>query len=610
MLMSWSRLRKYLPLRIFSREVAPGGKRVWRPPLPRVEPLENRCLMAADVILEWNNVLLQANATDSARTVPEQGGPILTSRAFAIVSAAMYDAFNSIEHIGDPYLGDAPNSTNADSDAAVAQAARDTLVALFPAQRRLFDRALTTTLARVPNGATETRGRAVGTFVAQRLLQERTGDGAAAIGTPAYVSNGLPGFHAADPLHPTQGYYATGAANITPFAVDNVDQFDAPSLDDGTAAGRLAFLSSDAYTSAYNEVLALGSDGVSAPTTRTPEQTRIGLYWAYDGRPGLGTPPRLYNQIARVIAAQEGNTEAENARLFALVNLAMADAGLTAWGDKYDDAFWRPVLGVRNGATDGNPNTVGDTDWTPLGAPASNPRRGETNFTPPFPAYTSGHATFGAAMFQTLERFYGTDAISFRFTSDEFNGVTRGANGRIRPRVTRTFATLTEAKEENAESRIYLGIHWRFDADQGIATGDAVADYVFDNFLQSRSVKEYRSLDGTGKNLAHPEWGSRDEALVWLAPVEYGNGLDLTQIGTPTETFNSTVPSGVPYFDPNKIGTQLIPLKRSVPTTTTTTPQSFQIRTGDAEVRGLDFGLRNLGRLRSALDSPLSSAVL
>lgn len=273
----------------------------------------------------------------------------------------------------------------------------------------------------------------------------------------------------------------------------SLDQFEARRLDDATPEGRAAFLASAEYTAAYNEVLALGGDGGSTPTDRTAEQSEIGIFWGYDGRPGLGTPPRLYNQIVRTVAEQEGNTEAENARLFALVNIAMTDAGLTSWDDKYEQDFWRPILGIRGGDGDGNDQTVGDTDWTPLGAPASNPQAGEINFTPPFPAYTSGHATFGAAAFQMLARFYGTDDISFSFTSDEFNGVTVGSDDAVRPIATRTFDSFTDAKLENGESRIYLGIHWRFDADEGVATGDAVADYVFDSILVPGQVRGHHS---------------------------------------------------------------------------------------------------------------------
>jgi hypothetical protein len=285
--------------------------------------------------------------------------------------------------------------------------------------------------------------------------------------------------------------------HLAPFAVASLDQCEARRLDDGTPAGRLEFLQSTEYTDAYHEVMALGGDGVEFPSERTDEQTQIGTFWAYDGRPGLGTPPRLFNQIARTVALHEGNTEAENARMFALVNIAMADAGFTSWNNKYDDAFWRPILGIRDGEGDGNDDTVGIAGWKPLGAPASNPRPGETNFTPPFPAYTSGHATFGGAVFQTLARFYGRDDISFSFVSDELNGVTLDADGKVRPRVERSFDSFTAAKLENAQSRIYLGIHWRFDADDGIKTGDAVADYVFDNILASNASLVASSRNGT-----------------------------------------------------------------------------------------------------------------
>jgi hypothetical protein len=576
-----------------------------------------------DVILEWNDIMLQANANDHSLTSPEQGGPILTARAFAIVSAAMYDAYNSIQWIGEPYLVTAPGATGADSDAAVAQAAHDTLAALFPSQQVFFDAALTETLERIPDGTREDQGRAVGAFVASKILVARADDGAAAVSTPTYVSNGLPGFHAADPLNPNQGYYAPGAENITPFAMSSVDHFEARRLDDGTPEGRETFLQSQEYTLAYYEVFALGGDGVTTPTVRTPEQTVIGIYWAYDGRPGLGTPPRLYNQIARTVAVQEGNTEADNARLFALLNLAMADAGLTAWNNKYDDAFWRPILGIRNGDGDGNPVTIGIADWTPLGAPASNPRPGETDFTPPFPAYTSGHATFGAAVFQILTRFYGRDDITFTFVSDEFNGVTLGSDGEVRPVVARTFDSFTEAKLENAQSRIYLGIHWRFDADDGIQTGDQVADYLFDNFLRPASA--FRSIDGTGNNLDHPDWGSAGTDLLRIAPAAYADGvsapagadrpsarvisntiadqgdedilsdrqlsamiyafgqfldhdLDLTPNTSGAQPFNILVPAGDPYFDPDGTGTQVIRLNRSAanPATGTGTDNPLQ----------------------------------
>jgi hypothetical protein len=229
----------------------------------------------------------------------------------------------------------------------------------------------------------------------------------------------------------------------------------------------------------------LGGDGVVTPTTRTPEQTLIGIYWAYDGTPSLCAPPRLYNQIAMQIAGQMGTNVIGTARLLALVNTAMADAGISIWESKYHYLFWRPVTGIREsdpgtgptGAGDGNPDTAGDPTYSPLAAPASN--LAAVNFTPPFPAYPSGHAGFGGALFQTLRTFYGTDDIAFTFVSDEFNGSTRDNDGNVRPLVPRTFSSLSQAEEENGQSRIYLGIHWRFDKTEAIAQGRRVADYVF-----------------------------------------------------------------------------------------------------------------------------------
>jgi hypothetical protein len=196
---------------------------------------------------------------------------------------------------------------------------------------------------------------------------------------------------------------------------------------------------------------------------------------------------RLYNQVAVHIADQMGTSSdvEELSRLLALVNVAMADAGVAIWESKYFYQYWRPVTGIREsdpgtgptGLGDGNPATLGNPTWSPLGAPASNLIK--VNFTPPFLSYPSGHAGFAGALFQTLRRFYGTDKIAFSFMSDEFNGVTKDHNGVVRPAVTRNFSSLSQAEKENAQSRIYLGIHWRFDKTEGIAQGRQVADWVF-----------------------------------------------------------------------------------------------------------------------------------
>src|SRR5439155_12208338 len=189
-----------------------------------------------------------------------------------------------------------------------------------------------------------------------------------------------------------------------PLVIASASQFRVPSP---PALGSLQ------YSYAFDEVKFYGGDGVITPTARNADQTMEGIYWGYDGTPGLGTPPRLYNQIAAQLARQRGANVIELARMFALINVALADAAIACWESKYYYQFWRPITGIREsdpgtGPTrrgDGNRATTGDPSFTPLGAPASNLTG--PNFTPPFPSYPSGHGAFGGALFQTLRKFYG-----------------------------------------------------------------------------------------------------------------------------------------------------------------------------------------------------------
>ncbi|MDQ3506585.1 MAG: phosphatase PAP2 family protein [Actinomycetota bacterium] len=441
-----------------------------------------------DQILYWNAVALEANRVSHTNGAGEQTGPPLSSRALAIVHLAMYDAYAGAS--GNPanlpkYLPNLPAAANASADAAVAAAAHATLSALFPSQGAAFDLALMG--ADLPGGGVD-EGRAFGLLVAKEILKDRGGD--PGVGHAGYSPSSTRTAHRPDPDDPEQGYHAPyyGAASKC-FAVTKRHK-----LDDPPRPGNVK------YRNALREVRGKGIAPELMGTLpqnasrRSAKETIIGVYWGYDGSSGLGTPPRLYNQIAREVAAAKMNTPEDNARLFALVNVAMADAGILAWEQKYVHDLWRPVLGVREhdpsmgpfGEPGSEIHQNSDPSWLPLGAPNTNakPKDGvqPKNITPPFPAYPSGHATFGAAAFHITRLFYGSDGINkggvpkgnrgpdtlfdgLSFVSDEFDGVNRDNKGTVRPRHEREFdGGLWKMIEENGLSRVYLGVHWSFDA--------------------------------------------------------------------------------------------------------------------------------------------------
>jgi hypothetical protein len=454
-------------------------------PAAHVPPLQGP-RQGLDTLHRWNVIAINASGLDHTPVAPgenrvfgEQLGPGRASRAMAIVHIAMFDALDAVVGGFTSYTGTQAAHGPMSVDAAISQAARDTLAALFPSQTTTFDGFLAKDLAAIRNAQQKANGIDLGHRAATALLAMRVNDGAQ-IPEPRvgvdYFTSDQPGHWRQDPISLIPIALGAHWGECAPFVLNATSQFRAPPPPDMTSA---------AYTTAYNEAKNFGREGVN--TQRTEEQTFIGTFWAYDGTPSLCAPPRLYNQITVLIADQRRLSAIQFARLLALVNVAMADAAMTIWESKYHYDFWRPITGIREsdpgsgptGLGDGNPDTIGDPNFMPLGAPASNLTG--PNFTPPFPSYPSGHAGIGGALFQVMRRFYGTDNIPFTFVSDEFNGLTRDHNGNIRPYRPRTFSNLSQAEEENGQSRIYLGIHWSFDKTEGIASGRLVGDYVFDH---------------------------------------------------------------------------------------------------------------------------------
>jgi hypothetical protein len=429
-----------------------------------------------DRFLMWNEIALDTTAIDHApdpadpNRFGEQFGPTRSSRALAIVHIAMFDAENAISKRYVSYSGIPSVSGNVSADRAIAQAAHDTLVALYPFQQDRLDAIFDLDIGRIQGTqAALDSGAALGKQAAAAILELRKNDGSAGA-EPTYGVDFIPigypsvpdGIWSPDPI--SQLSIALGAnwPKVKPFVMTSADQFRPPPPPS---------LKNDAYKQAFNETFRLGGDPAHGTnTSRTEFETFMGVFWAYDATPYLCAPPRLYNMVARTIALQQKMlTVPEIARLFALVNVAMADAAISAWDTKYFYQFWRPVTAIR---------AQRDPTYYPLGSPDTN--TGGPNFTPPFPSYTSGHATFGGALFQILRHFW-PDETPFTFISDEFNGKNRDINGNLMPLRPASYKSFRDAEYDNAQSRIYLGIHWQFDADQGIIEGNHVGDYVFNN---------------------------------------------------------------------------------------------------------------------------------
>jgi membrane-associated phospholipid phosphatase len=404
---------------------------------PRLEPLDDRCLPSANVVLEWNQLAL--HAVGQARLAP-----VFVSRDLAITQVAVNDAVAAIDRSFEPLHAQVHASRGASLEAAAAQAAHDTLSALFPSQASTFDAALAADLVGIPPGRAR-QGTDVGHEVAQQILDWRSTDGSNAP-PPPYNPGHDPGVWQPTPPANLPALAPQWPA-VTPFALTSGSQF---------RPGAPPALGSAEYAAAFNEVKSLGS---ATSTTRTDEQTQIAKFW----NDGLGTAFAMgyWNRIAEQVVTDQGLSLVQDARVFALVNVATADAIISCWDSKYAYNLWRPVTAIRAADTDSNPDTAADATWTPL------------LVTPNFPSYTSAHSTVSAAAAGVLTALFG-DSYHFTVTADSVPGVTR------------SFDSFEAAAAEAGRSRIYGGIHYQFDNANGQALGAEVADYVVAGFLKPR----------------------------------------------------------------------------------------------------------------------------
>jgi hypothetical protein len=394
---------------------------------------------AVSPVVQWNRTLLQI-----VRTAGAQPATVHPTRSFAMLHAAIYDAVNAIDRTHQPYLVRLSGvSRTASQDAAAAAAGHEVLVTLYPLFGAQLDGQLQQSLAQVPDGAKKTDGIRIGHDVADSILARRSNDGSAAQPIPFVFGNTPGGYQSTPPNFPLQPQF-THWSHVTPFALERANQF---------RPGPPPALTSNGYSDGLNEIKSLG---IVNSATASADQALTGRFWN-------GAIQNYWNEIAQTASLAHHLTTAQDARLFALLNLALADGVIAFYDAKYTYNFWRPVTAIRAADTDENPQTVADPNWLP-----------QAGKTAPDPSYPGAHAVLSATGAGVLTAFFGEDHSNFSVTSE------------VLPGVARSFSTFGDAAQEATLSRIFAGQHFRFDLTAGQQLGREVADFVVDRFLSHR----------------------------------------------------------------------------------------------------------------------------
>jgi hypothetical protein len=383
---------------------------------------------------------------------------------YAMVHLAVSDALNAIDRRYRPYAMDVHALAGSAPDAAVAAAAHGVLVPLiqqipapFPASClaagvATVEQAYARAVHALPDSPATRKGLALGRAAAAVVLAVRAEDGS---DTPL-IDTAFPQGVAAGEYRFTPGTpfaFAEGWGGVTPFALRSAAQYR-PRPPYSVTSRR--------YAADYAEIAALGGDGVTTPSARTPDQTQIALFW-------VESSPLAWNRLARSVVMQKGLDLWQSARLYALLDVALADGYISSFDTKYFYRFWRPVTGIHLGGSDGNPATRGDPTWTPL------------RTTPAIPDYDSAHAVEGAAAAAVIAEVVGSDRVRVTACSRTLDPGSRcGEPGEI----TRTYGSLSQAAAENGLSRILVGFHFRSAVEQGLARGAKVGHRAVSKLLR------------------------------------------------------------------------------------------------------------------------------
>jgi hypothetical protein len=429
---------------------------------------------ARDAVLRWNEV---ATGMVARVNVPAPLPPLPEAPFYAMAHGAVHDALNAIDRRYEPYAYTGTAPAGADAGAAVAAAAHGVLVAVAtgiandpvfpnPSPLQFVEAAYVADLGAIADGPAKSAGVALGQAAAAAMLGARAGDGSAGLGLTPYQSTGAPGAYrptppfAFDPANLTGLSDAPGWGAVRPFVLPSASAFRAEAPY-GFADPARAVLT-PRYGRDFEEVARLGG----ASSSRTPEQTAIAFFW-------MENSPLGWNRVARTLGVARGLDGWELAHLFALLHLAEADAYLTSFDSKFHWRFWRPLTAIRFANEDGNEATTADPAWDVASARFGVP-------TPPVPDYPSAHATAGGAAEVVLESVFG-GRTAFAMESSSLPGAAR------------SFASVARAAEENAESRVLIGYHFRHATDVGLRQGRQVGRFVVTRALRPLGAEHARS---------------------------------------------------------------------------------------------------------------------